>query len=72
MKNVNNSNLPAIINRDKKTLEKSENNAKFMVGPTRLNPGPTLPTQVITEEIVVIKSKPFSEMIVEPANTTKI
>lgn len=72
MKNVNSSSLPAIINKDKKTFEKSEKIAKFMDGPTRLKPGPTLPTQVITDDMVVVKSKPLREMTVEPVKTTKI
>ena len=72
MKKVNNSNLPAIINSESIAFEKSEKMEKFILGPTRLKPGPTFPTQVNTEEIVVIKSNPLSDMTVAPANTTKI
>lgn len=70
MKKVNNSNLPAIIKSERITLEKSEKTEKFIVGPTRLNPGPMFPTQVNTEEKVVIRSNPLREMTREPAKTT--
>lgn len=43
-----------------------------MEGPMRLNPGPTLPTQVSTEDMVVIKSNPLREISREPVNTTKM
>ena len=72
MKKVNNSSLPAIIKKERINFEKSEKIEKFNAGPIRLYPGPIFPTQVITEEMVVIKSKPFSEIRIDPAKTTKI
>lgn len=72
MKKVNNSNLPAIIKNDNTIFEKLEKIEKFIVGPTKLKPGPILPTQVKTEDIVVIRSNPFKEIITDPEKITKI
>lgn len=72
MKNVNSSSLPAIINSDKISFEKPENTLKFITGPICENPGPIFPKQVMTDEMVVIRSNPLKEMIKEPVNTTNI
>ena len=70
--NVYSSSLPAIISSDKISFEKPENSLKFITGPISENPGPIFPRQVMTDEMVVIRSKPLKEMIKEPINTTNI
>jgi hypothetical protein len=72
MKKVNNSSLPAIIKSESTNLEPLEKVEKSKEGPIWLNPGPTFPTQVITEEMVVIKSNPLREMIRDPPKITEI
>lgn len=72
MKKVNNSSLPAIIRNERTSLEKSEKAEKFIVGPTKLKPGPIFPRQANTEDMVVIKSNPLKDMRREPANVTKM
>lgn len=72
MKNVNSSSLPAIISRLSTIFEKSEKMLKFIVGPTKLKPGPTFPTQVITAEMEVRMSKPFKAMTKLPTKITNI
>ena len=53
-----NSSLPRSISALKIIFVKSESAEKFQAGPTMLpRPGPTFPTQVITDVIVVVKSR---------------
>ena len=66
------SSLPAIINIDSKYLTGSENKLKFIAGPTRLNPGPTLPIQARTLENDVKKSKPSRETKSVHKNTSSM
>ena len=47
---------PASISRERMAFPASGMTEKFSVGPTVENPGPTLPMQVITEEIAVCRS----------------
>lgn len=51
-------------------MENQENIEKFMVGPTRLNPGPMFPRQEAAAETFVIRSNPFSESSTVPAKNT--
>ena len=53
----NTSSLPANISKDKTSFEKSGKEAKLLIGPTTLNPGPTLFKQVVTAAIPLSKSK---------------
>lgn len=53
-------------------MEKSESTAKFIAGPTRLNPGPMLPRQVAAVETVVIKSSPLMPMSRMPTKSVAI
>ena len=51
---------------DNTIFEKLLNRWKFIVGPTKLNPGPTLDKQVRTAENDVITSNPLIEIIKVP------
>lgn len=53
---------PISISSVKTIFEKSVSEEKLLVGPTALRPGPTLLTQVITEESVLVKFKIIKEI----------
>lgn len=63
------SNLPASIMIDKISFEKFEKKAKFSVGPTKLNPGPTLLIHVNTE-VKLERRSTFSILIINVPNKT--